>query len=103
MALTHILIGNTLVMVGSCSVIDPITESETPTDPTSLTFIRELPDDTILTYADGDPEVTHLAIGVNACTVVVEQAGRETWRLVTTGNCAGAGEAVVLVDPSAIT
>lgn len=104
MALNHHLVGNSVVLVGSCSVADPLTHEETPTDPTTVTFVRKEPDDTITTYVFGvDAEVTQLATGIFACTVTVTQAGQERWRYEGTGVCEAAAEHLFIVDASSVT
>ena len=103
MALNHYLIGNSVVMLGSCSLVDPLTGTETPTDSATVTFTRVLPDGTTLTYTTGDPEVANLATGINACTVVLEQAGLEKWRYVAETGCDGAAEDDFKVDASHVT
>src|SRR6266404_4932695 len=93
MPLNHYLIGNKVVMVGSCALVDPLTEVPTLTNPTVVTFIRETPDGSLTTYVLGvSPEVTHLADGIDACTVPLSIAGREKWRYEGVGTCEAAAE-----------
>ncbi len=93
MSLNHqYLIGSLVVMLGTCDVIDPLTEVETKTDPTSFTFTREKPDGTIVTYSAGDPEVAHVATGIESCTVTVDVAGVERWQYAGTGACTAVAE-----------
>lgn len=101
--LNHYLVGNKVVLIGSCAVVDPLTRVETPTDPTTVTFYRRTPDGVLTTYQLGvSPEVVHLADGIDACTVEVDQDGREEWRYETTGTCASAAEHDFIVDASSI-
>ncbi len=103
MSLSHHLIGNAVVLVGSCDVVDPLTENQTPTDPTTVTFYRKEPDGTLVTYVFGvSPEVTHLATGIYACTVTPTLSGREKWRYETTGTCEAAAEHEFDVLPSSV-
>lgn len=90
------------MLIGSCSIVDPLTEEETPTSPTTVEFTRVQPDGTVTTYITGDPEVTHLATGIDACTVVVDQDGVEKWRYVGFGACAAAAEDEFKVIPSVV-
>lgn len=100
-ALNHYLIGNKVVMLGSCALIDPITGVHTPTDPTTVKFIREMADEIQHEYNFGvDANVVKLAAGVFACTVSLTQAGREKWRYETTGACEAAAEDAFIVDAS---
>lgn len=93
MSLGHYLVGNKVVMVGSCSTVDPITDVETPADSATVTFYRVLPNGVLITYVYGvAPEVAKLATGVYGCTVSVDQPGRESWRYQTTGDCEAAAE-----------
>lgn len=103
MALNHYLINNSVVMIGSCSVVDPLTRDETPTEPTTVTFIRQLEDGTITTYTTGDPEVTNLGVGIDACTVTIDTAGVEKWAYLAQGVCDARAEDQFEVDPSIIT
>jgi hypothetical protein len=101
MALNHYLVGSKVVLIGSCATVDPLTANQTNTDPTSVTFIREEPDGTVTSYVRGvDAEVTHLAVGIDACTVSVTQHGREKWRYEAMGACEAAAEDVFQVDAS---
>ncbi len=102
MPLNHYLIGSLVVMLGTCDVIDPLTEIETKTDPTSFLFTREKPDGTIVTYSAGDPEVAHLATGIESCTVTVDVAGRERWRYAGTGACTAVAEDAFNVEESSL-
>lgn len=99
--LNHYLSGNSVVLVGSCAVVDPITGDQTNTNPATVTFIRETPDGVQTSYVLGvNPEVTSLAVGIAACVVTVTQSGREKWRYETTGACTAAAEDVFEVDGS---
>lgn len=102
MALNHYLIGNSVVMLGSCALVDPLTGDETPTSPALVTFIRVQADGTLSTYVTGDPEVVTLADGIDACTVVMDQSGLEKWRYIGAGLCDGAAEDIFEVDPSSV-
>ena len=102
MALNHYLIGNSVVMIGSCSVVDPLTRAETPTDPTTVTFTRVKPDGSVTTYTTGSPEFSHLAVGIDAVVVGVDQAGVEKWRYESTGTCEAAAEDLFQVNPSSV-
>ncbi len=98
MALNHYLIGTTVVMLGTCDVVDPLTQDKTPTSPSTVTFTRQQtsnaspPVVTTTTYVLGDPEVVVLAPGIASCTVVTNVVGREIWSYVGTGVCAAVAE-----------
>lgn len=103
--LNHYLVGNQVVMLGSCGVLDPLNPDAdpTPTDATTVTYTRVDTAGAVHVYTTGDPEVTHLATGVYACTVLVSPAaGREKWRFVSSGACAAAAEDEFDVLPSAV-
>jgi hypothetical protein len=100
MALHHYLEGGKVTLVGSCAIVAPLTLAQTPTDPTTVQFIRELPDGTTHTYSLGDPEVSHLGVGIHACSVTVTQPGREKWRYQGGGACEAVAEDVFQVDAS---
>jgi hypothetical protein len=88
-------------MVGTCDVVNPLTNVKTPTDPTTITFIREEPDGTMTTYTEASPEVAQLATGVWSCTVTVDMAGREIWRFEGSGACIAVAEDAFTVTESA--
>jgi len=92
MALNHYLVGSTVVMLGTCDVIDPLTEAKTPTNPTTVTFTREQQDGTVTIYMTGAPEVVNLAPGIDACTVTVDVVGQEKWHYQGVGACAAVAE-----------
>ncbi len=101
--LRHHLVGSKVILIGSCAVVDPQTEVQTPTDPATVTFYRRTPDGILTTYVLGvSPEVVKLAVGVDACTVTVVQAGTEKWRYETTGACESAAEHEFAVLPSSV-
>lgn len=106
MALNHYLIGGRVVMLGTCEVVDPLTDVKTKTDPTTVTFTREQEDEagvvvtTVYTLASA--EVAVLALGICACTVVANIAGRERWRYQGTGDCAAVAEDAFLVEDSSL-
>lgn len=102
-ALHHYLEGNQVTMVGSCDVVDPLTEVQTPTDPTTVTFYRLTPDGVLTTYIGGiSPEVSNLGTGIDACRVTVTQPGREKWRYEGAGVCDAAAEREFEVLPSSV-
>lgn len=104
MALHHYLVGNKVVLIGSCSVVDPLTQAETPTTPATVTFTRNV-NGTLTTYTTGDPEVTNLAVGIDACTVTVTDTDEtlvEKWRYEAVGNCDAAAEDEFKVIPSVV-
>jgi hypothetical protein len=82
----HYLTGGRVVLVATCTVQD------TPTDPTTVTFTRQVNDQPPVSYIIGSPEVVKLATGVFACTVEVTEPGRERWRFESTGACQAAAE-----------
>src|SRR5262245_50873627 len=102
MSLNGYLIGNSVVMIGSCALVDPLTEAETPTDFATATFIRVLEDGTTLTYTTGDPEVTTLTTGIVACTVPLQHSGKEKWRFTSEDGCDCAAEDEIKVVPSIV-
>ncbi len=110
MSLNHYLIGGSVAgllllgryrMVATFKVKDPLTNVETDTDPTTIVYTRETPDATVTDYTFGaDPEVDKLAVGIYACTVPLDQAGRELWAVQGTGACHARDEDALEVDPS---
>lgn len=102
-ALHHYLEGNVVSVVATCDVVDPLTEVQTPTDPTTVTFYRLTPDGTLTTYVGGiSPEVSNLATGVDVCRVTVTIPGREKWRYEGAGVCDAAAEHEFDVLPSSV-
>lgn len=101
MSLNHYLVGNQVVMVNTCDVRDPLTGDLTPTNPTTVTFIRVRESGTT-EYQLGDPEVDIPEVGTTTCTVTADQEGREKWRCETTGACESASEREFDVLPSAV-
>lgn len=103
-SLNHYLVGSAVVMIGSCEVVNPLDpDDKTPTDPTTVTFYRRTPDGVLTTYELGvSPEVTHLATGIDACTVPVTQAGVEKWRYEADGACTAPAEDEFKVLPSSV-
>lgn len=103
MAINHYLVGSTVVVIGSCSVMNPLTEVETPTDPDTVTFRRIKPDGSNHEYVLGvAPEVVKLAEGIHVCTVTVDQTGKEKWRYEGTGACAAVAEDIFEVEGSVV-
>ena len=102
MALNHYIVGGRVVMLGTCEVVDPLTGDKTKTDPTTVTFTREKPDGTTVVYTLASAEVAVLATGITACTVELDQPGREVWRYQCTGACAAVAEDAFLVEDSAL-
>jgi hypothetical protein len=102
LALNHYLIGGRVVMLGTCEVVDPLTGDKTKTDPTTVTFTREKPDGSTVTYTLASAEVAVLAVGITACTVELDQAGREVWRYQGTGTCAAVAEDAFLVEDTSL-
>ncbi len=96
MALNHYLVGSTVVMLGTCDVVDPITQDKTPTSPSTVTFTRQQTATngtvTTTTYTLASPEVVVLSPGIASCTVTTNVVGREIWSYVGTGVCAAVAE-----------
>ncbi len=107
MALNHYLVGSTVVMLGTCDVVDPITQDKTPTSPSTVTFTRQQTAAgtgvvTTTTYTLASPEVVVLSPGIASCTVTTNIVGREIWSYVGTGVCAAVAEDAFNVQPSSL-
>ena len=90
--MNHYLTGNQVVMVNTCQVRDPVSGDLTPTNPTTVTFIRVQADGTTTEYTNGDPEVANPEVGTFTCSVLCDVVGKERWRCETLGACESASE-----------
>lgn len=80
--------GTPITLVEQFWTVDPLTQQETPTDPTSVTFTVLAPDNTEKVFSwPGDPAVTNPQVGTLVCAIPNPPlpAGEYRYRVEATG------------------
>lgn len=92
-----------MTLIAGFTVVDPITDVATDTDPTTVAFRVKLPAGTTTVYTWPVPlsaEITHVGAGSFLCSFAIDDPGTWRARVEGTGACKAAGEDAFDVEES---